>query len=88
MLDEYNNLNFKHDNREEALLERSDDQEEPLEVADQRKEHTEDTLSFLMCGEQEIFSHDSLTDFQLVEVVNAFNLVDPVGLPARNPETS
>ena len=41
MLDEYDNLNFKHDNREEALLERSDDQEEPLEVADQRKEHTE-----------------------------------------------
>ena len=86
MLDEYNNLNFKHDNREEALLERSDDQEEPLEVADQRKEHTEDTLSFLMCGEKDIFYGDSLTESQLVIAVNAPTLVDPVVTSARDPE--
>ena len=42
------------------LLEGSVDQEEPVVVADLSEEPMEDTLGFLMCGEREIFSQDSL----------------------------
>ena len=33
-IDKYNNLNYKHDNYNDVLLEESVDQEEPVEVAD------------------------------------------------------
>ena len=60
MSDKYNNLDYKHENHEDALLNESVDQEEPMEVADLSEVPTEDTLRFLMCGEREIFSQDSL----------------------------
>ena len=47
----------------------------------------EDTLGFLMCGEKEIFSQDSLMDSQLVAVVNTSTPMDPVGPPPKDPET-
>ena len=58
-----------------------------MEVADQTEEPTEDTLGFLMYKEREIFSQDSLTDSQLVALVNASIPVDHVVPPARDPET-
>ena len=60
MSDKYNNLDYEHDNHEDVLLGESIDQEEPIEVADLSEESTEDTLGFLMYGEREIFSQDSL----------------------------
>ena len=50
MSDKYNNLNYQNDNYEDALLEESVDQEEPVDVADLSEEPMEDTLGFLMCG--------------------------------------
>ena len=50
----YDNLDYENDNHESV------DQEEPMEVADLSEVPTEDTLRFLMCGEREIFSQDSL----------------------------
>ena len=50
----YDNLDYKNDNHESV------DQEEPMEVADLSEVPMEDTLRFLMCGEREIFSQDSL----------------------------
>ena len=58
-----------------------------MEVADQSEEPTEDTLGFLMCGEREIFSQDSLMNSQLVAVVNTSTPVDTVGHPPKDPET-
>ena len=87
MWDKYNNLDYKHDDHGDMLLNGSDDQKEPMEVADQKEGPTEDTLRFLMCGEREIFSQDSLMDSQLVAVVNASTPMDPVVSPARDPET-
>ena len=62
MLDVSNNLDFEYDNQGDVLLDKSEDQEEPMEVVDQGKEQPEDSLSLLMCGEGDIFSGDSLTD--------------------------
>ena len=50
----YDNLDYENDNHESV------DQEEPMEVADLSEVPTEDPLGFLMCGEREIFSQDSL----------------------------
>ena len=60
MSEKYDNLDYEHDNHEDTLLDESVDQEEPMEVADLLEVPTEDTLRFLMCGEREIFSQDSL----------------------------
>ena len=40
-----------------------------------------------MCEEREIFSQDSLTDSQLVAVVNTSTPMDPVGPPPKDLET-
>ena len=56
-------------------------------VADLLEEPMEDTLGFLMCGEKEIFSQDSLMDSQLVAVVNASTPMDLLGPPPKDPET-
>ena len=86
MSDEYKNLHFEYDDQGDMLLNKSEDQEEPMEVVDQGEEQSEDSLSLLMCGEGDIFSGDSLTDSQLVAAVNTPSRVDPV-VPARDAET-
>ena len=55
-----------------------------MEVAEQGEEQSEDSLHLLMCGEQDIFLV-SLTDSQLVAIVNTPTPVDPV-VPARSAE--
>ena len=67
MSDKCDNLSYEHDYHGDELLNGFDDQEMPMEVADQTEEPTEDTLGFLICGEREIFSQDSLKDSQLVK---------------------
>ena len=86
MSDEHNNLNFEYDDQGDALLDKSEDQEEPMEVVHHRDEQPEDSLSLLMCGEQDIFSGDSFTDSQLVAAFNTPTLVDPI-VPAWDAET-
>ena len=85
MSHKHNNLDIEYDNQEDLLLDKSEDQEEPMEVAEQGEEQSEDSLCHLMCGERDIFD-DSLTESQLMAMVNTptpENLV----VPARSTET-
>ena len=70
MSDKYKTLNFEDDHGD-SLLDESADLEEPREIEDQREEPTEDVLGDFVCGERDIFSQDSLTDFQLERAVKA-----------------
>ena len=65
MSDRHNNLDFEYDDQEDSLLHKSEDQEEPMEVAEQGEEQPEDSLGHLMCGERDIFD-ESLTESQLI----------------------
>ena len=68
--DKYKTLNFEDDHGD-SILDESADLEEPREIEDQREEPTEDALGDFVCGDRDIFSQDSLTDFQLERVVKA-----------------
>ena len=85
MSEEHNNLYYEFDDQGDLLLDMSEDQEEPMEVAKQGEEQPEDSLGHLMCGERDIFD-DSLNESQLMAMVNTPTPEDPV-VPARSAET-
>ena len=85
MSDKHNNLNYKYNDQGDSLLDKSEEQEEPMEVAEEGEKQSEDSSNLLMCGEKNIFD-DSLTESQLMAMVNTptpENLV----VPARSAET-
>ena len=86
MSDKYKTLNFE-DDYGDSLLDESADLEEPREIEDQREEPTEDALGDFVCGDRDIFSQDSLTDFQLERMVKTSTPADSAE-PPRDPETA